>query len=269
MKHIFAIAILALALTGCHAPKTVTYMEGSEQFSKTDLAPVNPFDEPVIKPGDLLNIEVSASSYESVAMFNKGRYMTAEGNIQNNNYNNTDQNIRYYLVDKDGDIDFPLVGAIHVGGLKKSEVKENVVSAIYPKYIKEQPTVDVRIMNFSVTVLGQVKSPGIVTSTNERMTILEAIARVGDLDIRGERENIKIMRTNADGTREIAVVDIHDKNILNSPYYNLQQDDVIYVEPNRSAKQNSWQLPNAVGVTTTIVGSVSGIVALILTIVNL
>ena len=269
MKRILSAVLISLALTACHAPKTVTYIPDAEALTAEQLATVNPLTEPVFMPGDLVYIEITASSYESVAMFNKGKSMSQDGNIQNNNTNNNDPAIRYYLIDANGNIDFPLIGTLHLGGLKKSEVINNLSEAIYPKYIKEKPTIDVRIMNFSVTVVGQVKSPGIVKSDNERLNIFEAIAKAGDLDIRGERETVKIVRTNFDGTREVAVVDLHDKNILTSPYYTLQQNDIIYVTPNRSAAQGAWQIPNAIGVTSTIVGGVSGIVALILTIVNM
>ena len=269
MKRVFIATMISLALASCHAPKTVTYFPEAEELTTEQLATVNPLTEPTFMPGDLVNIEVTASAFESVAVFNKGKFMTAEGSIQNNLSNNNDPSIRYYLIDANGNIDFPLIGEIHLAGLKKSEAAKCITDAIYPKYIKERPTVDVRIMNFSVTVLGQVKTPGIVKSDNERLNIFEAIAKAGDLDIRGERNNVKIIRTQPDGNREVAVINLHDKDILTSPYYTLQQNDIIYVTPNRSAAQGAWQMPNAIGVTSTIVGGISGVVALILTLVNM
>lgn len=269
MRNLLIIGLLSIALSGCHAPKTVPYMTDAELLNPAQLATVNPIAEPTIMPGDLLNIEVTASTYEAVAPFNKGRILDAEGGVQTLNNNNQEYTIRYYLVDVNGDIDFPLVGKIHVGGIKKSEVVNIIVGEIYPRYIKERPTVDVRIMNFCVTVVGQVKNPGIIKSDNERLNIFEAIAKAGDLDIKGERETVKIVRTFPDGKREVAVVNLHTSDILTSPYYNLQQNDMIYVVPNRSAAQGSWQMPTAVTTATTIVGSLSGILALILTLTNL
>lgn len=101
------------------------------------------------------------------------------------------------------------------------------------------------------------------------MTFLEAIARAGDLDIKGERENILIYRTDADGTRHVARVNIHDKDFLLSPYYNLQQNDVIYVEPNKSMRQSAWQMNPAIASTVTIVGGMSSLASLVIGIINL
>lgn len=265
MKRYLAITIIALALASCKAPKNVTYMDDAELMTKAELAAINPLIEPTYKPGDLLNIDVTASTYEAVEVFNKGRYINYEGVIKRDGQDNT----KYYLVDINGDIDFPLIGKIHVGGLSRTEVVETIATAIYPKYIKEMPTVDVRLMNFSVTVIGAVNNVGVVTSDNERMTIFEALAKCSDLNLRGERESVKILRTFADGSREVAVLDLHDKNILTSPYYNLQQNDLIYVIPNQAMRQSAWQMSPVVSAVSTVVGSISGIIALIITIVNL
>ena len=178
MKRYLAIAIIALAFASCRAPQNVTYMDDAELMSKAELATINPLTEPTYKPGDLLNIDVTASTYEAVEVFNKGRYINYEGVIQRNGQDNT----KYYLVDINGDIDFPLIGKIHVGGLSRTEVIEIIATSIYPKYIKEMPTVDVRLMNFSVTLIGAVNGVGVVTSDNERMTIFEALAKSGDLN---------------------------------------------------------------------------------------
>lgn len=175
----------------------------------------------------------------------------------------------YYLVDSDGDIVFPIIGKIHVSGLTKPELADKLADAIYPKYTKERPNVEVRLMNFRVIIVGAVGSPGIKNSTSERMNFFEAIALAGDLNIKGERENILLYRTNADGTREVHRLDIHDKNFLLSPYFNLQQNDIIYVVPNKSMANTAWQLSPAVTTTFTLVGGISSIISLVLTIVNL
>ena len=176
---------------------------------------------------------------------------------------------QFYLVDKDGNIDFPVIGKLQVGGKTKSEIAEIVQNAVYPKYVKEKPAVDVRLMNFRVTIIGAVKSPGVIESKTERMNFLEAIAEAGDLDIRGQRENIMLIRTNNNGQREIHRLNLNDKNLLISPYFNLQQNDIIYVQPNESAAHGAWQLNPAVGATITIVGGISSIASFIIGIVNL
>ena len=207
-------------------------------------------------------------------MFNKGRYITPEGSVVNNQNNmnasgGVEKSTQFYLVDKDGNIDFPIIGKLHVGGKTKSEIAEIVQNAVYPKYVKEKPAVDVRLMNFRVTVIGAVKSPGVIESKTERMNFLEAIAEAGDLDIKGQRENIMLIRTNNNGQREIHRLNLNDKNLLISPYFNLQQNDIIYVQPNESAAHGAWQLNPAVGATITIVGGISSIASFIIGIVNL
>ena len=156
-----------------------------------------------------------------------------------------------------------------MAGLTKAQVAKEICDAIYPKYVTEKPSVDIRLMNFRVTVIGAVKSPGVYQSKNERMTFLEAISMAGDLDIKGDRENILLYRTNPDGTREVHRLNIHDRDFLLSPYCTLQQNDVIYVEPNSPMRQSAWQLNPAVSAVITIVGGMSSVASLVIGIVNL
>ncbi len=175
----------------------------------------------------------------------------------------------YYLVDANGNIEFPIVGQIHVLGLTKTELAQKIVNEIYPKYLTEKPGVDIRLMNFRVTVAGAVKNPGVYSSKNERMTFLEALSRAGDMDIKGERETVLLYRTNPDGTREVHRVNLHDRDFLLSPYMNLQQNDYIYVVPNSSMRKSAWQLDPAVSASLTIFGSVTSIASLVIGILNL
>lgn len=267
--------LVALALTSCSkAYQKVPYMVDAETIPTEVLSQVKTSTDPVIMSKDLLNIEVTGTDMVAVSSFNKGKYVTNDGTISqssNNNLNNSnyDKSTQYYLVDANGEIDFPIVGKLYVAGKTKSEIAEIIQEAIYPKYTKEKPMVDVRLMNFRVTVIGAVKNPGVVESKNEHLNFLEAIAMAGDLDIKGERENIMLIRTNTDGQREIHRLNLNDKNILVSPYFNLQQNDVIYVQPNESAAQSAWQLNPAVSATITIVGGISSVASLIIGIVNL
>lgn len=265
---------LVLSLASCSAPKKVPYMVDAETIPAEILAQVNPANELTVVPGDLLNIEVSGTDMTAVLPFNKGAYMTPEGTITRTTQTmqtggNVEASTNYYLVDKNGDIDFPIVGKLHIGGKSKSQVVEVIQDAISPKFLKERPTVDIRFMNFRVTVTGAVKSPGVVDSENERMNLLEALAKAGDLDIKGQRENIMLIRTNTEGVREIHRLNLNDKNILLSPYFNLQQNDIIYVQPNKSAANGAWQMNPAVGATITIVGGLSSIASLVVGIMNL
>lgn len=277
MKFTACLAAIAIALlaTSCHAPKKVTYLENIDQLTASELKRSNERLDPVLSPGDLLNISVYASNMASVAQFNKGMSVSPEGSISQINRNSTITNNRpgasteYYLVDSNGDIEFPVLGEIHVAGKTKEMVAEEIRSMIYPKYVTTPPTVDIRLTNFKVTVLGAVRTPGVVSSDNERLTILEAIAKAGDLDIKGQRDNILLYRTNSDGTREVHRLDLTDANLLMSPYFNLQQNDFVYIEPNRSAKQNAWQMHQGWSVAISIVGGLSAVAGLVIGVVNL
>lgn len=267
--------VLVAILSSCStAHLKVPYMVDAETIPADVLSQIQSVSNPIIGSNDLLNIEVTGRDMVAVSLFNKGKYITSEGTISQNTNNNLsgsnlDKSTQYYLVDKDGNIDFPIIGKLNVVGKTKAQIAEIVQNAIYPKYVKEKPAVDVRLMNFRVTVIGAVRSPGVIESKTERLNFLEAIAEAGDLDIRGQRENIMLIRTNVDGQREIHRLNLNDKNILLSPYFNLQQNDIIYVQPNESAAQAAWQLNPAVGATITIVGGISSIASLIIGIANL
>lgn len=263
-------------LSSCTAPKKVTYFKDVDEIPQDVLNTVAPTTEPVFAVGDLLNIEVSGANMTAMAPFNKGKYIDAEGNINSVSHNSNITNgggaeasTEYYLVDNKGYIKFPIIGDIKVAGLNKTQVEEEICDAIYPKYVTEKPTVDIRLMNFRVVVGGAVRSPGIYQSKNERMTFIEAITMAGDLDIKGQRENILLYRLNSNGTREVHRVDIHDKNFMLSPYYYLQQNDYIYVEPNKTMKNGAWALSPAVGATLTVFGGITSLATFVIGIVNL
>lgn len=275
IKKYCCLALCAAILASCEAPKKVPYMVDAEGIPSEVLSRLPAVKDPVITAGDLLNIKVYASNPAAVAQFNKNQYVNPDGSVASlNSSNNTagvssESQTDFYLVDSNGNIEFPTLGLIHVAGLTKQQVADDIKSAIYPKYIKIQPSVDIRLMNFKVTVLGQVGAPGVITSNNERMNLFEAIAKAGDLEIRGDRENVLLLRTNADGTREVHRLNLHDRNILLSPYYNLQQNDFIYVTPNRSAAQSAWQMHQGWTTAISIVGGASAVATLVISIINL
>lgn len=275
IKSAVCFATLLLIVTGCSAPGKVAYIPDADKIPQQLLNQTNPATDPVLSAGDLLNIRVYASDMGAVAPFNKGQYLSPEGALVNTNSGtntmgaNAEASTEFYLVNSDGDIEFPMLGVIHAAGLTKQQLADLIRNDIYPKYIKERPMVEVRLMNFKVTVLGQVKSPGQYISKNERMNVLECIAMAGDLDIRGDRENVLLYRTNADGTREIQRLNLHDSNLLLSPYFNLQQNDLIYVEPNRSAKQNAWQMHQGWTASIAVVGGLTSVAGLVIGIINL
>lgn len=154
--------------------------------------------------------------------------------------------IHEYLVDNDGNIDFPIIGSIHVGGMPLDSINEHIKKLISP-YLQSNTDVVVNtyIENYEITVMGEVKYPNTFTLTKPEINVLEALAMAGDMTIYGKRDNVKILRELPDGTYEVHELDMRDANILNSPYYYLQQCDIVYVEPNEVMAQNA-----KVGTTT-------------------
>lgn len=267
MKSYLYPLLLALVLISgsCATSKKVPYMIDAENLPKDVLQQVSKSSDPIVMPGDLIDIIVTSVNVEAAMPFNRIGFLTQLGGTSytSSSSNNTSN---YYLVDDNGDIQFPILGTLHIGGLSKSEIQSLVQSRIYPKYLTDKPSVDIRFKNFKISILGEVAKPGEYVANNERMTLLQALAQAGDLTIMGERQNVMLIRSNADGTRSIQRLNLNDKNLILSPYYNLQQNDVIYVQPNASKARTSWTIPPALSLTLSSVGTLISIATLIVTI---
>lgn len=181
----------------------------------------------VIQPNDILNINVSAFDMEAVAPFNL--MMSTRPQQNQDSENATSLQKLNYLVSNEGTIEFPVLGTVEVGGLTRQELTSKLKKEI-STYVKN-PIINVTIANYKVTVLGEVSSPGTFTVPDERITLLEALGRAGDLTIFGKRDNIIVLREK-DGIKTHTIVDITKSDFLHSDYYFLQQNDVIYVQPN-------------------------------------
>ena len=196
-----------------------------------------------IKPKDLLTILVFSSYPESVVQFNAtesrsiGESRRADGNVQMSSNSST---FHRYLVDNDGNITYPIVGTIHVAGNTIEQTNAIIKEKIAP-YIQKgvDYTVNTYINNYEITVMGEVNRPNTFTVTRNKITVLEALAMAGDMTIYGKRDNVKLLREQPNGEYEIHELDFRDVNILNSPYYYMQQRDILYVEPNPVMTQNA------------------------------
>ena len=215
--------ILLIVFSGC-AKRNLVYFSDIDSQSGYNVKITSSVD-PEIQPDDLLKITVSSLSQESNLLFNAG-ILTAAGT----NTISTSPLNEGYLVDKNGEINFPVLGRIKIGGLTKDEAIEEV-SFRLKEYVKD-PIVNIRFMNFKVTVIGEVNKPSTFTVPTEKITILEALGLAGDMTAYGKRENVLVIR-DKDGVRSVNRINLNDKSILNSPYYYLTQNDVVYVEPDR------------------------------------
>lgn len=158
---------------------------------------------------------------------------------ETNEYLYSQPTLQNYLVDDNGNINFPSFGIIHVQGLSKLQLINLLESKLSPFFIGEMPIITIKVLNFSVNILGEVGNPGKFTSTNERMTIFDGLALAGDMTIYGKRENVKVIREDELGNKKIYNVNLSDKSIFNSPVYFLEQNDIVYVEPNKARSNSS------------------------------
>ncbi|WP_405410814.1 polysaccharide biosynthesis/export family protein [Maribacter sp. Asnod1-A12] len=186
--------------------------------------------QPVIQSGDLLQITITDSNPAAAAPFNR---ISSNSSTTNSSTSNSQEG---YLVDENGIIDFPILGRIKIGGQTKAEAKLSLTNLL-TNYLGN-PIVSIRYLNYRITVLGEVRSPNTFLVPSERINLIEALGMAGDLTIYGKRENIKIINE-ANGVRTVAQLDLNDKAILDSPYYYLQPNDIVYVEPVTARKDQS------------------------------
>lgn len=212
---IFTLFILT-TLASCSRRNLVYFKDlpQSSQYSTSSVLNI----EPKLQSGDILSIRVNSLSPESNAIFNAGIQTTG----------NTNNEINGYLIDKSGSINFPMIGKIKLSGLTTEQARERMTKEV-GKFVKD-PIVNLRVANFKITVIGEVSRPASFTVTNEKINLLEALGMAGDMTVYGKRENVLVIREK-DGQRMMARVNLNTKDVMNSPYFYLQQNDVVYVEP--------------------------------------
>lgn len=190
----------------------------------------------VIQNNDLLNISVSSLNPEASAIFNQPNNGGAAATT-------TTTTATGYLVDGDGNIQFPFLGSIKAAGLTKDELKNKLTKDLVDKKLLVDPIIVVRFLNFKVTVLGEVAHPTVITVPSEKISLLEAIGLAGDLTIYAQRDNVLVIREE-DGKKITKRLNLNSTEVFNSPYYYLKSNDVVYVEPNKNkvATTSRWQL---------------------------
>jgi len=234
-----------LALCSCSKRNLVYFSNMSASDGNT---PVKNYVSPKIQPDDILSISVSSLSAESNVLFNNV-LLPGSGGVAL-----TDKINEGYLVDKNGFINFPVIGKIALAGLSKEEATEKMTDQI--KVHVKNPIVNVRFLNFKVTVIGEVNKPATFTTGTDKINVLEALGLAGDMTAFGRRENVLIIREK-DGVRSTARINLNNKETLSSPYYYLQQNDIVYVEPDNKVKVASTAPGNRfIGVWGTLISTI-------------
>lgn len=250
------LSLLLLGFLSCASKKEVVYFQNIDSLEAPEKSSSY---EIKIQPDDLLMIIVSAEDPESAIPFNLTTVSMANSN--NMLVGRGVETLQSYLVDASGNIDFPILGKLKVSGFSRSEVISLFKNKI-GVYIKN-PIINLRIMNFKVSIQGEVTSPGTYPVVSERITMIEALSMARDLTIYGKRENILIIRE-IDGVKSYNRVDITKANFINSPFYYLAQNDVIYVEPTKTKINGAKVGPNT-GVIISVTSLLITLITFILT----
>lgn len=242
--HIAFIALI-VGLSSCSSPTNVAYFQNAEAIRGMMLQKEQPLR---LRPKDKINILVSSADPMLVSQFNLtaatssmrslGSTTSPKTTIGSSGGNNTAQ-LLAYTVDEQGDINFPVLGKVAVGGKTRQEVAEYIRFRLVDRDLVRDPTVTVEYVNLSVNILGEVNHPGRIEITKDYFTIVDAIAEAGDLTINGQRENVMVMRE-IDGEDQTFVINLCDRqDLLTSPAYYLQQNDVVYVSPNPKRRREA------------------------------
>ena len=266
LRNLFLMASVALLLVSCGSGKEVPYMTNVDQIPSAALASAaSQAGDFTIKPGDLLAINVSSSSSEAVAPFNKIQYMPRAGGEGGGGlaYNIGDNSTVFYLVDDNGNIDFPVLGKLHISGMTKNSLQDYVANLIYPRYLTEKPGVECRIQNFRVFCIGDFNKPGVIEATNGRLNLIEAIALSGDLTLQGRRDNIMLIRTDASGQRYVKRINLQDANFMTMPEFELQQNDILYVQPSDVKARSAWSVAPQLTFGISILGTLMSVITFV------
>lgn len=259
MKWTFGLLVILL-LVSCAAPEQVLYFQDLNQGLQQD---VTQSYEIKIRKDDLLGITVSARNPELAIPFN----LPATAYTMEAKSSSAGAQLGYQ-VDVDGFISFPQLGKIHVEGMTRKELATWITNQLEQLKLLQDPVVTVTFQNFKVSVLGEVKTPKVINVKTDRITVLEALAEAGDLNIQAKRDRVAVIRE-ADGKRVVHYLDLRSSDLLQSPYYYLQQNDVVYVEPNnaKTIQARSTQV-TSVGTWVSVFSSIMSVTTLIVTLLR-
>lgn len=262
IKRLTLILALAAGLAGCTSYRNVPYLQDIETVN--NYGKEIPLYDAKIMPKDLLSITVNTTDPQAAAPFNLTMQTNLNVALAQNAYTTSQPTLQQYLVNNKGEIDFPVLGRLKVGGLTKNEAEDLIREKLQP-YLKEAPIVTVRMANYKISVLGEVARPGSFTVSNEKVNVLEALAMAGDMTVYGVRTNVKLIREDAEGKREIIPLDLTKSDLVLSPYFYLRQNDILYVTPNETKAKSS-----DIGTTTTTwISATSILISLASLIVNI
>ncbi|MFT4095303.1 MAG: polysaccharide biosynthesis/export family protein [Niabella sp.] len=262
-RNLLVILLMSILAISCTNYKRLTYFnnvsDSSSVYKNGEDIPLAVYNAVTIKIDDIISVIVTTidpqtSIADAINLISQPPVRSAVSGNQSQTFNNNTQG---FLVDKSGDIELPLLGTVHAEGLTTSGLRD-LIKEKAKKYFKE-PTVNVRLLNFRVTVLGEVVRPGTYSVSNERVSVLDALGLAGDLTVYGKRDNVMVIRE-INNTKKAVRMSLNDARIMSSPYFYLQQNDVVYVEP---VKNKAIQSDASASRTISIVTGAASVLAVI------
>ena len=251
----YLVVCMAIFFTACTSTKKIIYLQDVVPLKQQEIEQKY---EVIIHGDDLLAIMVNSRDPELALPFNMPMVSYQLGSNTGGQ-----QRVLGYLVDTNGNIDFPILGEIHVEGLTRMQLTELIKNKLIEGDLIKDPIVTVQFLNFKISVMGEVGRPGSFTISGDRITLLEALSMAGDLTIYGRRDRVGVIREN-NGKRTILFHDLRSADIFNSPCYYLQQNDIVYVEPNKAKSgQSSINQNNSIGVWVSVISLLTTIAVLI------
>ena len=226
------LSAILLLLAGCRQER-YAYVSDAP---RNEVTTIGNLDQQKLVAGDKIYIYVYSQNLESVVPFNQETNM----NVSENRSSASRNGIPGYTVSTSGEIIFPSLGRLHVAGMTLQEMERDIETRLVEGLFVKDPIVSASLMNFRVTVIGEVKKPQMVVGNGNRMTILEAIARCGDITMTGIRSMVTVIRT-VEGGHTVDTVDLTSRSLFDSPYYYLQSGDIVYVEPTKKRKREAYR----------------------------
>lgn len=262
-KLLLSCALCSCIMTSCVSNKKMIYLQGATTAYALPRE-INDYIELRTQPDDQLAISVASKDAELIARFNNNTLIGGGNNSSaGTNTINVSSGVSYFRVDKEGNIEFPIFGRIHVGGMTTGEISAMIQKRMIEEGYINDAVVNTKIMSFKVTVIGDVRNPGTQTYQGERLTILEALGKAGDLTNSAYRDNVLVIREENGQRRAYEINLLDNQAVFNSPAYYLQQNDVVYVQPNKSQRVKGSTSYTWLSVGSTVVGMIVSVVSLV------
>lgn len=260
--------ILMMSVTSCVSPKKIIYFQNSDSVFAQAQQIMQQY-EMRIKPADQVLVKVTCSEPDLLVIFAQDVVMGSQGSVSSYNLSQSGNmsNAYGYTVTNDGNVLLPAIGRVHVAGHTCEEAAKIIEQSIVNHNLIKDPEVTVQLMNARVSVLGAVKAPGVVNLTSERNTILDVLSRCGDVGDAGLRKNVSLYRE-VDGKRMKYNIDLTKSDVFENPAYYVQQNDMIYVQPNKSQSVKSSAFSTFLAAGSSIIGVVSAVISMVFLIVK-